>query len=338
MPPWYEADTVSAWISPSTPPSPTSSALGLVAGEGWTADRARRRHLRHGGRRAGPGTGARRQAGAAEAEGARRLAERPRARRAIEARALALCDALTPGVVPRLLHHDAAAHTVVLELAPADRLNWQAEIGEGRAHAEVGRFAGETLGDLASRDGGPPGARRLGRQLGARAAAPRPLLPHAAAPSARARAARSGPLLAELEASRRVLRPRRPRAEERPRRAERPDDPRLRGRAPRRPRARPRLLPRLPAAVGAALARARAGAPARCSTAFSPDTGPRPATLAGDDERITRAHGRDDPLPHRRQVGRGLPRRARARGRAARRARDAGASPARGIWAALEAA
>ena len=64
----------------------------------------------------------------------------------IEAKALALCDALTPGVAPRLLHHDIGSHTVVLELAPADRLNWQAEIGEGRAHAEVGRFAGETLG------------------------------------------------------------------------------------------------------------------------------------------------------------------------------------------------
>lgn len=67
-------------------------------------------------------------------------------RSAIEARALALCDALTPGVVPRLLHHDEASHVVVLEHAPADRRNWQAEIGEGRAHAEVGRFAGATLG------------------------------------------------------------------------------------------------------------------------------------------------------------------------------------------------
>jgi fructosamine-3-kinase len=67
-------------------------------------------------------------------------------RSAIEAKALSLCDALTPGIPPRLLHHDEGTSTVVLELAPADRRNWQAEIAEGRAHAELGRFAGETLG------------------------------------------------------------------------------------------------------------------------------------------------------------------------------------------------
>ncbi len=64
----------------------------------------------------------------------------------IEARALALCNALTPGVAPAVLHHDVDDHVVVLELAPADRVNWQAEIGEGRARADVGRWAGETLG------------------------------------------------------------------------------------------------------------------------------------------------------------------------------------------------
>lgn len=64
----------------------------------------------------------------------------------IEGRALALCDALTPGVVPRLLRLDEEAHLVVLELAPADRRNWQQEIAERRAHVETGRFAGETLG------------------------------------------------------------------------------------------------------------------------------------------------------------------------------------------------
>lgn len=64
----------------------------------------------------------------------------------IEGRALALCDRLTPDVVPGLLRLDEEAHLVVLELAPADRRNWQQEIGEGRAHVETGRFAGTTLG------------------------------------------------------------------------------------------------------------------------------------------------------------------------------------------------
>jgi 5-methylthioribose kinase len=64
----------------------------------------------------------------------------------IEASALALCNALTPGVAPAVVDHDPDRHVVVLELAPADRLNWQAEIAAARPQPEVGRWAGETLG------------------------------------------------------------------------------------------------------------------------------------------------------------------------------------------------
>jgi Phosphotransferase enzyme family len=63
-----------------------------------------------------------------------------------EAAALQLLGELTPGVVPRILAHDPQVHVVAMELLPAEARNWQAEIGEGRAHPELGRWAGETLG------------------------------------------------------------------------------------------------------------------------------------------------------------------------------------------------
>jgi len=64
----------------------------------------------------------------------------------LEAAALRLCDRLTPGRVPAVLDDDPEAHVVVLELLPDDAPNWQSEIAAGRAHAEVGAWAGETLG------------------------------------------------------------------------------------------------------------------------------------------------------------------------------------------------
>lgn len=67
-------------------------------------------------------------------------------RTAIEAAAMRLCDRLTPGRVPGVLDDDPSTHTMVMELLPAEALNWQAEVADGRVHAPVGRWAGETLG------------------------------------------------------------------------------------------------------------------------------------------------------------------------------------------------
>jgi Phosphotransferase enzyme family len=64
----------------------------------------------------------------------------------LEAAAMRLCDKLTPGRVPLVLDADASSHVVVMELLPDDARNWQSEIAAGRAHAEVGAWAGETLG------------------------------------------------------------------------------------------------------------------------------------------------------------------------------------------------
>jgi hypothetical protein len=63
-----------------------------------------------------------------------------------EVAALRLFGELTPGVVPRVLAHDPHDHVVAMELLPATARNWQAEIGDGRAWPELGRWAGETLG------------------------------------------------------------------------------------------------------------------------------------------------------------------------------------------------
>ena len=63
-----------------------------------------------------------------------------------EVAAMRLCGAITPGVVPTILDSDPAAHALVMELIPEAARNWQAEVGEGRVHPEVGRWAGTTLG------------------------------------------------------------------------------------------------------------------------------------------------------------------------------------------------
>jgi len=74
----------------------------------------------------------------------------------LEAAALRLCDRLTPGRVPRVLDNDPSAHVVVMELLPDSALNWQSEVAAGRAHVEVGAWAGETLGIWHARTVGDP--------------------------------------------------------------------------------------------------------------------------------------------------------------------------------------
>jgi len=77
-----------------------------------------------------------------------------------EVAAMALCGLITPGVVPAIINSDAAAHALVMELIPPTARNWQAEVGEGRVHAETGSWAGATLGawHRATSDGPmPPG-------------------------------------------------------------------------------------------------------------------------------------------------------------------------------------
>jgi len=64
----------------------------------------------------------------------------------VEAAALSLCNGLTPGAVPRLIDSDASAHILVMELLPANARNWQSEVAVGRAHVDVGTWAGGTLG------------------------------------------------------------------------------------------------------------------------------------------------------------------------------------------------
>lgn len=63
-----------------------------------------------------------------------------------EVAAMALCGAITPGVVPAIIDSDATAHALVMELIPPTARNWQAEVGEGRVHAATGTWAGATLG------------------------------------------------------------------------------------------------------------------------------------------------------------------------------------------------
>jgi len=60
--------------------------------------------------------------------------------------AMELCGAITPGVVPAIIDSDPAVHALVMELIPPTAKNWQAEVGEGRVHADAGRWAGATLG------------------------------------------------------------------------------------------------------------------------------------------------------------------------------------------------
>jgi 5-methylthioribose kinase len=63
-----------------------------------------------------------------------------------EASALELYTAVTPDSVPRLVHRDSTNHVLVMELAPSDRRNWQAEIAQARPHLGAAAWAGETLG------------------------------------------------------------------------------------------------------------------------------------------------------------------------------------------------
>jgi len=79
-----------------------------------------------------------------------------RERTELEAAAMRLCDRLTPGRVPRVLDNDPSAHVVVMELLPDDALNWQSEVAAGRAHVDVGPWAGETLGLWHARTAGDP--------------------------------------------------------------------------------------------------------------------------------------------------------------------------------------
>jgi hypothetical protein len=63
-----------------------------------------------------------------------------------EVAAMALCGAITPGVVPAVVDSDPGAHVLVMDLIPPEARNWQAEVGDGRVHPGLGRWAGATLG------------------------------------------------------------------------------------------------------------------------------------------------------------------------------------------------
>jgi 5-methylthioribose kinase len=62
-----------------------------------------------------------------------------------EAEALTYLNKLTPGEVPRLLHHDLANHILALELLPTNTRNWQDEIALSNVHPYLGRWAGALL-------------------------------------------------------------------------------------------------------------------------------------------------------------------------------------------------
>jgi aminoglycoside phosphotransferase (APT) family kinase protein len=62
-----------------------------------------------------------------------------------EAAAMRACGSITPGAVPAVLAVDPGSHILAMELVE-DGANWQAEIAEGRAHTEVGTWAGDVLG------------------------------------------------------------------------------------------------------------------------------------------------------------------------------------------------
>lgn len=84
------------------------------------------------------------------------------ARAETEADAMRLCGALTPGAVPQVLASDPANHVLAMELVEGCA-NWQAEVGAGRAHADVGAWAGATLGTWHARTTDDPGvAARFG--------------------------------------------------------------------------------------------------------------------------------------------------------------------------------
>ena len=66
-----------------------------------------------------------------------------------EVAAMTLCGAITPGVVPAILDSDPAVHALVMELIPPTARNWQAEVGEGRVHADDGPLGGRDARRLA---------------------------------------------------------------------------------------------------------------------------------------------------------------------------------------------
>jgi hypothetical protein len=73
-----------------------------------------------------------------------------------EVAAMALCGAITPGVIPGIIDSDPVAHVLVMELVHPEARNWQAEVAEGRVHAGIGRWAGATLGAWHARTEGDP--------------------------------------------------------------------------------------------------------------------------------------------------------------------------------------
>lgn len=73
-----------------------------------------------------------------------------------EAAAMRLCYRLTPGRVPRVLDSDPSSHVMVMERLPEDARNWQLEVSMGRAHVDVGGWAGETLGIWHAQTEGDP--------------------------------------------------------------------------------------------------------------------------------------------------------------------------------------
>lgn len=79
-----------------------------------------------------------------------------------EVAAMRLCGAITPGVVPRVVDSDSAAHILVMELISPKARNWQVEVGEGRVHAGAGRWAGATLGAWHAATAGAEAAAGLG--------------------------------------------------------------------------------------------------------------------------------------------------------------------------------
>jgi aminoglycoside phosphotransferase (APT) family kinase protein len=60
-----------------------------------------------------------------------------------EARALRLCESLTPNAVPHVVDHDSENHIVALEYVAG--ANWQSEVAEGRLHQRFAAAAGKTL-------------------------------------------------------------------------------------------------------------------------------------------------------------------------------------------------
>src|SRR5439155_13526585 len=71
------------------------------------------------------------------------------------------CARLTPGRVPEVVDSDASVHVLVMGLLPDEARNWQAEVAEGKTHADVGCWAGETLGVWHSRTAGDEAAAAL---------------------------------------------------------------------------------------------------------------------------------------------------------------------------------